>query len=253
MTKTRSREDILKKVTKAINLSQDKGATEGEALAAVSAVQKLLARHNLAMSDVQDFQQKQNDDDKARGIGADWEATKAEIVKPRQHFAQFESALQVAVQELCNVQAVHTRSYDFERDRRLVRLIFIGEKRDVAIASAIYLELCKTCKRLARIACGRSRWTPSHRSFAEGFAAKVRTRAEEANAGTDDFTDAEKDRYAVVLHDKQGWLQRMLAELMPDLTAGKAHRPRGKMDVAAYMHGQAQGAMTDLATDGLGQ
>jgi hypothetical protein len=253
MTKPRSREDILSKVAKAFALSQDKGATEGEAMAAVAAVQKLLARHNLAMADVQDFQQAQSEKDEARGVGADWEAVKSEIVKPRQHFAQFESWLQLAVQNLCNVSAIHTRSYDYDRDRRLVRLIFIGEKRDVAIASAIYLELVKTCKRLARKLCGRSRWTPKHRSFAEGFASKVEERSQAIGAGTDDFTDGEKEQYAVVLHSKQGWLQQMLAELVPDLKEGEKKAQRGKLDLDAYVHGQAQGAMAQLGTNGLGQ
>ena len=253
MTKTRSREDILSKVAKAFKLSQDTGATEGEAMAAVAAVQKLLARHNLAMADVQDFQQKQSEKDEARGVSANWEAIKSDITKPRQHFAQFESTLQCAVQELCNVQPIHTRSYDFERSRRLVRLVFIGEQRDVAVAAAIYTELVKSCKRLARRWCGKGRWTPAHRSFAEGFADRVWGRAKDMSTGTEDFTEGEKQQYAIVLRDKQGWLQQMLAELMPNLSEAKSRTRRGKMDRAAYIDGQAQGVMADLGTSGLGQ
>jgi len=235
-------EKVIEKIHKILKLGKDASATEGEALNAVALAQRLLAKHNLAMADVESYGERLSD----KRAEKEWKRDVAEAAKPRQFFSQFEQYIQGAVQDLCGVKAVLFRNRG-PNGRTQVRLTFIGEQADTAVACALYIDLIKLCKRCAHEYAGQG-WSPVHRSYAEGWGIAVRRKAAETQTQqATGLDDREQQQYAIIVRSKAAWLAEQLAAAFPNLVQLKI-QSRGKQDCAAREAGYQRGKQTNLST-----
>ncbi|MHB9132751.1 MAG: DUF2786 domain-containing protein [Armatimonadota bacterium] len=242
---SKERDEILRKVQACMALAAEgSGATEGEMLAALAQVQRLLARYNLSMGDVEYYT---NGNGKKRGR---WEFSEAhvELLKPgKQSLSTAEATLSAAVMELTGTRALRTRTaYQAKGSEKVhICITFVGDVVDVHLATTLFSKLDKTMHDCAFRDYGKS-WSKAHRSYCDGFAKAVLLRArEQARTINSDFTPAESDKYAIVLRDKATWLEDAIEEAIPE--RGKASKRRASpQDPHAYRAGIRDGAAQEL-------
>ena len=123
------KESILKRIQKLLKMSEDKGASENEAMLAAQKAQELLSEHNLSRSDIKDDSQVENIEretfDAERENWQGW----IQSATAKLYFCQFFSKSGV------------DKNY-----KRINQSVFVGRKsnRIVAKSIAIILLICKT-------------------------------------------------------------------------------------------------------------
>jgi len=229
---------IIKKVGKLLALgAAGSGGTEAEAALALQRAQELLEAHGLTMAQVQASQ----------GKGGKLNFRVNEAVAYRQkknHLAQFEQGLVATTGKLTETVPLIARL----SNEPGLRVIFVGEETDVMVATEIFAWLQNDVRRRARRYVEQAQqlnqrlfgenparkkgWSPSHRSFAEGYAARMYQRAVA-------LRDRERPQtYALVRVGKKEEIARYLAK--ENVKDQKSKRHRGKMDYAAMAAGAAQ-------------
>jgi hypothetical protein len=243
-----SREQQLERVHQLINAC-GKGASEQEVENNMRIVRKLMDDYGVTMADVDALRQD------SKGEAEKTYKRKQSVVMgesgKKQHLAQFEGRIANAVGEFTDtcplvfrgkrlvVRKDGTRDYEGK-----VTLTFVGDEMDVAIACATFNMIMRSCKDLARKACGEG-WKPAHRSFAEGYASGLWTKVTEAKrqaAAQFDGT-ANAETFVLVRASKGDWLKGVLQEM--GIREAKPKKQRGAV-TADYWAGRAEGLKADL-------
>ncbi len=224
---------LIEKIAKLLALGEGgRGATEAEALLAVSKAKELMARHHIHMADVERESQAQSKTKRSRefksGIGKQ--------TRSRPSIPQFEQWIAAAVAELTSTKCF------FRRGFKTFDICYFGDEDDAAIATALFPIFQKMAWSLARQACGKG-WTPSHRSFAEGFAIAVLDRAREEAKG---LTPQETECVALVLRDKNALVEKAFADAFPKMRSNN-RKATGRVDYEAYRKGEKKGREVSLA------
>ena len=119
-------EAVIRKINKLLALSQDK-CNENEAIGASLMAQKLLAKYNIALSDLDGYKEEEQEAEEVRavvGMGDKWKYELAEVI---------------ARSYRCKVYTCGSEV-----------VVFYGFRQDILIARKVYMYLYNVCKRLGR-------------------------------------------------------------------------------------------------------
>jgi|SRR3989304_7217827 len=131
-------EKIIERIRKLLNLAdKSKNNMQGETEAAFAAAQKLMAEHNLSISDVE-FKKQQEEGIKEGSV----EQTKA-------YTAQWEKDLAHVIDKLCSTKHFYRIRRSNNWTGRNVVVTFVGIQQDITLAKEIYTILQKQIKRMA--------------------------------------------------------------------------------------------------------
>lgn len=145
---------IASRVRKLLALAHDNSASQGEIENAMRMARELMTQYGIEDSDLQE-------DDTSNPIVD--ERGQAKNTSQR-----WEQSLSIAISNICDVVAYRCGGV----------IHFVGYARDVAVARELYPSLVVTARTLARMELGKG-WTPSHRSFAEGFVSALISRSKD--------------------------------------------------------------------------
>ncbi len=217
-------EKLVERIRKLFELAADsKGNNAAEAAVAMKKAQRLMAEHDIAMAQVEDY-------DKKDGHG--WNFTRAEAASVGREMPPWKRTLLSVVCKVTNTEgAIKT----VKGKRKMA--VFFGDAVDVTAAIAIFTLLWRQIDVNAKLGHRQGIHDPSYRM---GFVNELWERAEELTA--EEVSDAET--YALVLYDKKNWL----ATEMGHVTLGKGRRSRGSKvtDMGSYMKGQQDGRNADM-------
>lgn len=159
-----SSDKIIDRIRKCLKLGRDgSGATEAEAAAAISAAKKLMAEHNIKMSDIE-FKEEVKEGVKS-----------AADTSNRFNKDTWELAMAKVCDNIFNVE--HYLDWRTRDDGRLVyRMIFVGVGVDADIAAEVYTTLLKIVRNMGT---KHGYVSADHRSYCAGVVRTLRERSEE--------------------------------------------------------------------------
>lgn len=137
MTPGKVAPEIIERIRKCLSLGdRSKGATEAEAQTAISMAQKLMAQHNLSMSDV-DFKKE-----------VESGAKEATYEHGRSQLDEYEKRLARLMDTLFDVEHFLTDVYKKEEMIWRAGIKFVGVGVDPDVANAAYLSMLGTIRRM---------------------------------------------------------------------------------------------------------
>ncbi len=220
------RAKVVEKIVKLFELGQSgRGATEHEALLAVQKAQELMARHGIAMGDVEAIK----GGSRKRTIKT---AEREARTHNHRNWARFDQWLAWAVGKITTTVPSMQQGYKSNT------MYFFGDEDDVAIAIALFNILSKEVRRLATAVCGKG-WGTSHRCFAEGFAARVMERSREMRG----LSKEEQQQWGLIVRDKEALVR---AEAATRYRARRNRKSSAAHDGAAYSAGYLKGGSVGL-------
>lgn len=141
-------EKIIDKVNKLLNVTEERGASEAEAITASLMAQKLMKKYNIEYADI--------------GKSKNEEICELEADTPNGHKWKYSFAASVAISYCCHVYVCGNS-----------KLIFRGYKSDILIARRVFMYLYDTCVRLGK---QEQRKGNDFTSFCIGFTSGVSER-----------------------------------------------------------------------------
>lgn len=220
------RDAVITKVKKLLALADDK-VNEHESQKALVQARKLMQKHSIDSSSIT-----VEEDQDAQSLSSDW---LSQVDTYKQLFL-------TSVGLLFDCKTWMTRGGRYYGHK--VKITFVGERTDIMLATQVYDWLCKHVKKLARSRLGTG-WTPSHRSYCEGFSCSVHARARQmAEEAKQPQTD-EEQQYAIVLASKESKIDTWMVKHGIKLQDRKSTF-RGGFDPHASALGQHDGNMIDL-------
>lgn len=227
-------EKIIRQVKACFRLSKDK-SNKHEAMSALETARRIFARHNLSMADISGYSEEpQEINDQG------WKFKHQEGARAKMKYDLFEKMMHQSVAKICGVERIY---FQIKRDRRLWTLVFVGEEQDVSVACALLKLLNKAMRRAARDALG-DEWSPLHNHFCIGFAQEVLERAERIEI--DEMSADELSKFALVVQNKEMWLQTKIAEQHPNLVMKRQTPKRTSVDPIAFGLGAMNGKRVSL-------
>jgi hypothetical protein len=221
-------EKIIDRIRKCLKLGRKgSGATEAEAEAAISAAKKLMAEHNVQMSDVEFKEEVQQGvkaaaDSSSRFNKDTWELAMAKVcdnIFTVEHYLDW-----------------RTREKD---GRAIYRMIFVGVGVDSEIAAEVYTTLLKIVRNMGS---KHGYNSADHRSYCMGVAVTLRKRSEEYIKQTP--KEEVKCRGMVVV--KNQLITVHMKELSKKLGLKPIRARSGPGRPGAYDHGVRDGADVNL-------
>jgi hypothetical protein len=161
------KESILKRIQKLLKMSEDKGASENEAMLAAKKAQELLSEHNLSRSDIKDDSQVEN---------IERETFDAER-------ENWQGWIQSATAKLYFCQYFSKTGFD-SNYKRINQAVFVGRKSNRIVAKSMCDYFINTVKRLAdkefeSVPGSKSAINKMKRAFILGCATRLQKRINE--------------------------------------------------------------------------
>lgn len=240
---TSDRDKIMDRLKKLFALADpSRGATENEVFVALKRAKELMARHNLSMAQV------------TKEIKEDKTAPKISIIEGEAHtrkgnisLKKYEQWLAHVIDELCDTKHLYYTVRAVAQRFQKCRLVFVGEQTDCAVAAQMWNIFRTTIHKHARAYCGKG-FTPSHRSYCEGFVARLYKRSRELKPKDLGLTKEEGKSVALVVVNKRDALQQWW-DSQQFKSKRKSNAQSGKMDYDAYDKGYEDGGRMDLGRD----
>jgi len=238
-------EVIISKIRKLIRLANGT-SFEAEAETAIAHARALMDRHNIEEAEVlisEDEDEKQTASKKFYD-----DVTQDDVHGVGGGLQRYEMSLAHTPCKVCDVKSyLSWRLGTSKRGNRITRrqfVTFVGPKRDVAVAKALYIELLVGLRRNATQLYGPN-WGKRHTSYAHGFcyslyqkACEIVRKSQRDNQTTDIVLAKE------VILDK--WLEEQVGKLKE-----KKHFTV-RVSPVEYRRGQIDGSQTSLDTNGIG-
>lgn len=215
------------------------GATEAEMLTAVTMARELMARHQIAMADIE----------LSKGAAA------ADVIRVtiEENRAYTRKGRSLAQYDLIVAQAVSTLTDTETYTRRrhttvgtFISVIFLGHDADTALASELFPIWLQGVRKAARdtYGSGKNLWTPDHTAYAVGFAVRLDERAKlKIN-----LSKSEQQTWGLVLASKEQAISRRMEELgVKD--AGKNRRKKLDKHGEAMYRGYLDGNDFNIKTN----
>lgn len=236
-------DEIAEKIRKILNLTVERGATQGEMEAAVGKAKEMAMRYgiDLASLNVGDGGPKQ-----------EWDVRNDDSLKIRTQYEQpFHRWIFNVLQDVFGTRFILSRGQGKNRSNVIFHKIWIiGETTDIVIVKALFPWLeqiywdtfYEGAKKglFEKNAAGRN-----------GCYAGLSRGIKEANKNTEAaFTPEEQGKWAVVLVKKEDLIQRKMAADFPNLRNRQARSI--DMDSNAYSHGYERGKQVNLSQSGSG-
>ena len=233
MAKQKSHDDIVQLVKNLLDLADPaRGASEGEVAAATERAQILIAKHNLDMAEVMEAQKE--------GDKPIWEYAQVTVMGgKKQHIASWERNLWHSVASLTGVHCITFNGVNRDTLRKQVKVVYVGDKVDCALAAALFDALMDSLHKLARKQNGTG-WGRFHNAYASGFcdmiSSRIYTIIREKNAEKE-MSHSDQNRYALVLTSKSTWLETEKKKQMPNLANGKPTHAKSYTGTPQYYDG----------------
>lgn len=226
------RNRIVDRIVKLFRLgSSDANTTESEMMAAVTAARRLMAKHNIAMAEVQ-----LQSGTTADRISIEIDRHVAYTRKIRD-FAAYDYGVAVAVGRLTHTRGLVTRHT--RGGSHYATMQFVGETQDAALAGDLFIVILEDVRRAARQYAGPG-WSGTHTSYAVGLATRL---AERATAEDDlGLSPEESNTVALVVRRKENEVDRW----MKDQKISMRSRRTSVHDPAAYVQGYRDGQEFNL-------
>lgn len=229
------RTSILERITKLFRLADSgKNSSEAEVLLAMTRAKELMAKYNIAMSEINPDSTTQT---KSRIIITD------SSVYERRHayFTKYERWLGRAVATLTSTKIYFNTTY---RNGNHVAMHFFGDTTDVAVAQALFPILLKTVRRMAHQTYGKG-WTTEHRNYSDGFTYRLIQRAREMKI---DLTPQQQNCLALVLKTKETAIEEYATK---NLALREMKRSTSNMtNSEAFNQGYSDGGSVNLNSKG---
>jgi hypothetical protein len=237
-----SNEDVVRKIEACLRLATEgSGATEAEMMLALQRANTLMTKYGISMVDVNAF--KDNAEDAAKKTWKKGRSGSLGTKEKRQHLDRFEKTLIVAIGEFTGTVGIIYKVYDASINRKRNQVYFIGDERDVAIASATLWMVAKAARNAAKNAVGPG-WKASHLSFCDGYAEAVYRKVMEMQKVNHREVEVDESTYALVQQSKKDWIKGLLDEM--GVKNAKQSKPRGERDWDAFYRGMDEGAKADI-------
>lgn len=233
--------EVLAKLQKILaRADTSRGASEGEALAAMAAAQRLAAQHSIDLSTVT-----LSGEVKSNAIDTD----DTKVHTSTKYERTFHAEILHILRECFEIQTVMSSYWTPQAQRVISSITFIGEKTDVALArycwdwlQALFPQLWSEYRRNTGTKPG---WT-AERSYYRGLGAGIRENNKRARQ---EMPQDESRRFAIVVASKREAVQAHTAKLFPKL--GSTRTFSKQTDHGAFAAGAEKGRSIKL-NGGLG-
>lgn len=215
---------ILDRIRKCLNLAdKTKGATEAEAAAAMAAAKKLMAEHNLSMSDVEI-----KEEARAGAVEA------ADTIE-RKDRPTWEQYMARVVDNLFGTS--HYFSFGPNKKGSLVRRVkFVGVGQDAAVAAEAYTILVNMVWDMAY---GHGYSGKEHKSYCMGVVTTLHSRSKDS---IKDATPAQEERGREIMVIKN----QVVADHLKKLALRPMRRSNPSVNSEAYHHGKVDGRNVNM-------
>lgn len=235
--KGNKRERLMRRLSKLFALGDgSRNPDAPEVLAAISKAKSLMAEHNIAIAEIDGY----NDTNKAKSIRI---LIREDIPYTRKgKFARYDHPIMSATAAITQTEVmIRTK---FSETGKYEQVVFVGDETDVAVALHLYMILLSSLRKYTRTFCG-SGWSKFHTDYALGFGMKVLKRAREQTQ--DNTTDSTARGVALMLVSKK----EALARYMDGLIMNKSKKSRRRSVSSYYYDGYRDGDKMNLNTFGL--
>lgn len=207
---------IVEKIKKLFALATD-NPNENEAASALNRAKKMMRDYNLTQIDIEKSE-----------IEIDIKRWESDFMS---QIDSYNRTLADAVGRLFDCEPILFRYGKIMKYK--VKMTYVGDESDIAIASQVWPYLTKICKQKACARFGKS-WTPKHRSYAEAFAETIAMRVEEIKSQERKSKTSDDQQLALVVMEKESRIAKYLEDF--DLKM-KRRSYTGKNDVEAIRGG----------------
>lgn len=183
---------IVEKIKKLFALASD-NTNENEAASALNRAKKMMRDYNLTQIDIEKSE-----------IEIDIKRWESDFMS---QIDSYNRTLADAVGRLFDCEPILFRYGKMMKYK--VKMTYIGDESDIAIASQVWPYLTKICKQQASDRFGKS-WTPKHRSYAEAFAEIIAMRVEEIKAQERKPKTEDDQQFALVVLEKESRIAKYL-------------------------------------------
>lgn len=224
MTTSKPSSTIMDRIRKCLNLADiTKGATEAEAIAAMAAAKKLMAEHNLSMSDIEVKEE--------AAAGAN-EAMDSIQRKDRPVWEQYMARV---ADNLFGTQHYFTYAIN-KKGKQTRRVKFVGTGQDAAIAAESYTILVDLVWKMAY---DHSYTGKEHKSYCMGVANTLYARSKDS-IKEETPVQAERGRGIMVIKNQ------VVKVHMDKLALRPMRRNTPSVNSEAYNHGKADGRNVNM-------
>lgn len=224
---------VIDQIQKLFTLAdKNRNNNEAEAMAALAKAQEIMSKYNLEMAQIENTARRGHKKVEDRQFVPDAAA-------PLQwaHTYKFSVILGHAVAKLTTSDVI----WSFPNGKKT--LTFIGEAKDVAIASALFHVLLKSGLGIAYHKYDtKFTVTPEVRSWMIGYVDAIAQRARESKH-TEGLDETQAQCVALAIQTKEDWLAKQVEAM--NLTPGRKSRGKGVYS-SCYIEGQIEGRKADL-------
>lgn len=238
---TKATDRIIDRITKMLRLSKDEAASEGEVENALRFARQLMDKYNI---EEQSIILEETIAETAKRIVD-------ELVHTRRHFRPYYASLIQTVCAICDVRYYFDRNV-YAKDKKtgepdylkqLTACHLYGQKHDVAVATALFKELCVTMRTMAYHHYGHT-WMKEHANYCKGFSRRLYSRSLEFKR------ESQNDPNCTALVIRK---DEALEEFAKGLGLVPSRRRSTSIsDWGAYTQGDSDGKHVSLSTNGIG-
>jgi hypothetical protein len=156
-----SRESIIEKIRNLMQRTDQTGCSEAEVEAAMKIARKMMDTHQVEMADLMEAQKRSYTlDDIVE-----------QVVRTHCKLDRWEKSMMSCVTILTDTKCYMTYDHKYNEKgkwTKVYKVVYYGEREDVAAAHALYVELLIVFKSMARHRLGQ-KWTQAHYHYMEGF------------------------------------------------------------------------------------
>lgn len=229
-------QDVVEKIKKCLALAEGRNATPAEMEVAMAKAMEIAVRHNIDLADIDTSM----DTKSAMALEIETDETLKTSSKYEQPHHKFVWAL---LQDIFGVTVIRTKSSTYN-GVIVHKITIIGEATDVAISKLVYVWLEAAFPRTMSkaVAAGKLRYCAADMN---GCYMGLRNGIILANGlAKQNLEEDDKNKYALVVRNKEELIQEKVAEAFPKLKSPKARKISYHHD--AFEHGRAEGMKIKL-------
>jgi len=246
MTNTKDIDKIVAKIQKMLALANNNPCEE-EALTAMKMARTMLAKYNLSMAEVE-------------GLDVDDDSTNVvqDTINGKNSYKRWEIMLAAVLEEFVPIRILQRSCYS--GNRRVKRIVFVGDKVDVVVAQQMFEYLRKTVQKMASKASTAAKkeqvseelsifgFQPTFnksrykKSYCVGAVDRLRSRFIELKKKDEDNIE---QAYALVVQSKSEKVDQFIEE---EMNVRQARRSRSSIDHSAYSQGHREAAGIGLSS-----
>jgi hypothetical protein len=231
------RNKVHDRIQKLRRLAENSGATEGEVLAAMAGIRRIMEEYGIDEADTL------LDESQTEAVFAS--VIQEEAYSRANNLERWHSNLARCVGDLCDVSFFIRTGYGHKsHSGKREAIYFYGLKKDVAVAKSLFAELCVTARFMARLRYGTKVKLPVLRAYCVGLSLRLAERARKEKQQGENVEQI----HAIVLR-KDILLKRYAREKLNLRTTRSRNAQYKHSD--AHSQGYADGANVSLGSNGL--